>query len=123
MEHFSLSHEDECIQSNIFPPPANGSATTTEDQNKQTTINDLPDEILSIIISYFRPFDLITRLSYVCRRWDRLAYRHPLLRNSRIRLTKQELAQASAKRYIEKALKIMHFEWPKLKKVTGRPVV
>lgn len=35
MKHFSLSDEGgsgECIHRNIFPPPANGSATTTEDQ-------------------------------------------------------------------------------------------
>jgi len=38
-----------------------------------TSINDLPDEILQDILSYFKPEDLCLKIAKVCKKWKLLA--------------------------------------------------
>jgi len=41
--------------------------------SKPTSINDLPDEMLLNILSYFVPQELCLTIAKVCRRWNALA--------------------------------------------------
>jgi len=41
--------------------------------SEPTSLNDLPDEILLKILSYFRPEDLCCIIAKVCERWNILA--------------------------------------------------